>query len=64
MDDGLLSGCRIMAITSAFQADDVGSTPITRSSFKCVHLDAVKNEAAVLYGGDRSLKSVLKVLLI
>jgi len=27
-------GCRIMAITSAFQADDVGSIPITRSIIK------------------------------
>ena len=26
-----LSGCRIVAITSAFQADEVGSIPITRS---------------------------------
>ena len=27
----LVSGCRITAITSAFQADDRGPTPLTRS---------------------------------
>ena len=27
---GYVGGCRITAITSAFQADDVGSTPISR----------------------------------
>ncbi len=27
-------GCRIKAITSAFQADDVGSIPITRSKYR------------------------------
>ena len=29
-------GCRIVAITSAFQADDAGSIPATRSSTKAV----------------------------
>src|SRR5690606_40101102 len=30
----LFCGCRIMAITSAFQADDAGSIPATRSKSK------------------------------
>ena len=34
---GGLGGCRIMAITSAFQADDVGSIPIARSSYAGLH---------------------------
>ena len=33
---GLPSGCRIMAITSASQAEDEGSIPFTRSSFYLV----------------------------
>ncbi len=33
LGEGLRGGCRIMAITPAFQAGDVGSIPITRSSY-------------------------------
>ena len=32
---GLYRGHRIMAITSAFQADDAGSIPAARSKFWC-----------------------------
>ncbi len=30
----VISGCRIMAITLAFQAKDTGSIPVTRSKTK------------------------------
>ena len=33
-----ISGYSIMAIITAFQAEDRGSTPRTRSKINCVHL--------------------------
>ena len=52
----IYSGCRITAIMSGFQPEDVGSTPITRCKFLKQHSRDPRNKMAVPFRRGSSLR--------